>query len=60
MKLKDKISTAVQTLIILFVLYFSIAEVVFAFNNPTANSVQTLVHIKSVLTFETLEKFQGN
>jgi hypothetical protein len=58
--MKNKITTAVQALIVLFVLYFSIAEVVFAFNNPTANSVQSLVHLKSVLTFETLEQFQGN
>jgi hypothetical protein len=57
---KHKLFTLIQTLIILFALYFSIAEVAFAFNNPTANRIQSLVHFKSVLTFETLEQFQGN
>jgi len=58
--MKNIIGNVVQMLAILVFVYFTVANVAFSLNNPTANEFQAIMHFKSLLTFESLEKFQGN
>ena len=60
MNFKDKLFIFIQTAMIVFFIYVGIAELAFAFNNPTANRMQSFVYFGSMLRFESLEQFQGN
>lgn len=49
-----------KKLLLLPFIYFTIAAITFQFRNPTANDAALWLNLPSVLTFQKLEKFQGN
>ena len=51
-------SNTIKVIISIVIVFYSVASVTWQIRNPTANEIQTLFHIKSVLTFSKEDKFQ--
>lgn len=58
--MSNKISDFLAILIIIAVLFFIVSGITWQFRNPTANQITVFTHLPQVLTFQKLEKFQGN
>ena len=47
-----------KILLVLAIVYIGVANTVWSIRNPTANEIQNIIYIKSVLTFSKEYKFQ--
>lgn len=48
----------VLSIILILLVYFVMVVTTFAWNNPKANWLQPLIHIRSAMTFQKMEQFQ--
>lgn len=56
----ERLGCALVIAFIVGLFYAWVAVIAWEIRNPTANETQRLVHIVELLTFQKLDKFQGN
>jgi hypothetical protein len=47
-----------KILLVITMAYIGVANTIWSIRNPTANEIQNIIYIKSVLTFSKEDKFQ--
>jgi len=47
-----------KILLVITIVYIGVASAIWSIRNPTANEIQNIIYIKSVLTFSKEDKFQ--